>query len=84
MEPLTHAVLSSSSLSVKVRRTGWRRGWTRKVEDKDEEITASSAGEEHRGLKISGDFCRSGFHADFPWQLYMLTTTSRDADTNPS
>lgn len=35
------------------------------------------------GLKISSGSCRSGLHADFRWQLYMLTTTSGDADTNP-
>lgn len=48
-----------------------------------EDEEAGSAPESHRGLKISGGFCPSGFHADFQWQLCMLTTTSRDADTNP-
>lgn len=48
-----------------------------------EDEQAGSAPESHRGLKISGGFCRSGLHADFQWQLCMLTTTSRDADTNP-
>lgn len=54
------------------------------MEETGEQITARSTGEEHRGLKISGGFCRSGFSADFQWQLYVLTTTSGDADTNPN
>lgn len=51
---------------------------------KSEKITAWSAGEVNQGLKISFGFCRSGFHADFQWQLYMLTTTFRRADANPN
>lgn len=41
-------------------------------------------GAQRGGLKISGGFWRSGLHADVQWQLYMLTTTSGDADTNPN
>lgn len=62
-----------------------RGGKEEEEEERDEQITAAYRGaQEHRGLQISSGFCRSGLHADFQWQLYMLTTGSGDADTNPN
>lgn len=35
-------------------------------------------------MKISGGSLRCGPQPDFWWQLYLLTPTSGDADTNPA
>lgn len=41
-------------------------------------------GWEGEGMKISGGSPRRGPQPDFWWQLYLLTPTSGDADTNPA